>query len=65
MRIITSDFKKGFVKIKITDPEDLWYLSQIIEPGDLLTAKTTRKVKIGDGEDAKVDKKTLTTNYIG
>ncbi|MBS3124048.1 mRNA surveillance protein pelota [Candidatus Woesearchaeota archaeon] len=60
MRIITSDFKKGFVKIKITDPEDLWYLSQIIEPGDLLTAKTTRKVKIGDGEDAKVDKKTLT-----
>ncbi|MBI2151595.1 mRNA surveillance protein pelota [Candidatus Woesearchaeota archaeon] len=59
MRIITSDYKKGLVKLKITDPEDLWYLSQIIEPGDLLTAKTTRKVKIGDGENAKVDKKTL------
>ena len=59
MHIIHSDFKKGTVKLKITDPDDLWYLSQIIDQKDILTGLTTRKVKIGEGENAKVVKKTL------
>ncbi|HLD73188.1 MAG TPA: mRNA surveillance protein pelota [Candidatus Nanoarchaeia archaeon] len=58
MHIIHSDFKKGNVKLKITDPEDLWYLSHLIDPGDLVRGKTTRKVKIGSGENAAVAKKT-------
>lgn len=60
MELISSDFKKGLVKIYITDIEDLWYLSNLIDPGDFLKAKTTRKIKIGDSENAKIDKKTVT-----
>jgi protein pelota len=59
MNIIKSDFKKGTVKLRITDPEDLWYLSHLIDPGDFVKGKTTRKVKIGEGDNAKVAKKTL------
>lgn len=56
MNIIKKDFKNGKVTVRITDPDDFWYLSQLIEPTDLIKGKTTRKVKIGDSE--KVAKKT-------
>lgn len=58
MDIITKDFKKGLVKLKINDFDDLWYLSHLIDQGDLVKGKTTRKIKIGDGENAKVVKNT-------
>ncbi len=57
MHIISKDFRKGKAKLRITDPDDLWYLQSIIEPGDLVKGKATRKVKIGDSENAKVTKK--------
>ncbi len=60
MKIITQNFHQGMVKLRITDPEDLWYLSHLIDPGDLLKGKTTRKIKIGEGGQAKMVKKTLT-----
>jgi protein pelota len=60
MNISNSNFKKGIVKIRIDDPDDLWYLSHLIDPGDFVTAKTTRKIKIGDSENATVTKKTIT-----
>lgn len=60
MHIINKDWKKGILTVKVTDQEDLWYLSMIIEPHDFITGKTTRKVKIGDAENAKVVKKTYT-----
>src|SRR3989338_479902 len=60
MDLLTSDFKKGLVKLKITDPEDLWYLTHLLDPGDFVKAKTTRKVKIGSSENAPVDKKVMT-----
>ncbi len=60
MHLIHSDFKKGIVKLRITDAEDLWYLSHLIDPGDMLTGKATRKIKIGEGENAKTTKKTFT-----
>lgn len=59
MNIIKADFKKGYVKIKVEETDDLWYLSHLIDPGDLVHGKTTRKVKIGAGENATVTKKTL------
>lgn len=59
MQLLQQNFKHGLVKLKITDPEDLWYLSHIIDPGDFITSKTTRKIKIGDGDNAKLVKKTL------
>ncbi len=37
----------------VTDPEDLWYLSHLIDPGDFLRAKTHRKLKIGEEQVKK------------
>ena len=56
MKLTGKDFRKGFVKIIVDDPDDLWYLSHIITPGDIITGKTTRKIKIAD----KQVKKTIT-----
>ncbi len=60
MNISKSNFKTGLVSLRVTDPDDLWYLSHIIEPGDLVKGKTTRKLKIGGSGNAKTVKKTLT-----
>ncbi len=60
MHIIHSDFKKGIVKLRVTDPEDLWYLTHLVDPGDFITGKTTRKMKLGEGENAKTIKRTFT-----
>lgn len=61
MKIIYSDFKKGEVKVRITSLNDLWYLSQIVEQGDLVKGQTLRKIKIGGSEErsANVIKKTV------
>ena len=37
MDIIHSDFKKGIVKLKVTDADDLWYLSHLIDAGDFVS----------------------------
>ncbi len=55
MQILKTDLKHGFVHVKIEHPEDLWYLSHIINPGDLVRGTTERKIKIG-GEDARNQK---------
>lgn len=60
MDIIHSDFRKGIVKLRVNDLDDLWYLSHIIDAGDIVKGKTTRKIKIGEGENAKTVKKTIT-----
>ena len=60
MDIIKSDFKKGFVKIRTENKDDLWYLSHLIDSGDFIKGTTTRKIKIGDSENAKVVKKKIT-----
>ncbi len=51
MQITSSDFKKGYAKIKANTAEDLWTISQIIDPKDLVTGQTFRKIKIGNDED--------------
>ncbi len=53
MQIITKNLKKSFVKLKIQNLDDLWYLSNIINKGDLIRAQTTRKIKIGKEEQRK------------
>ncbi len=59
MIIIQSDFKKGTVKLLPQDQDDLWYASELIEVGDVVTSLASRKIKIGDGENAKSVKKTF------
>ena len=58
MHIIFSDFKNGVVKVKVTTKDDLWYLSTLIEKGDLLTGITERKIKLGS-DQTKVQKRTF------
>lgn len=53
MRIVHQDLKDGIVKLEPEHADDLWYLSLLVEPGDLVSAETERKVKIGDAETEK------------
>jgi protein pelota len=64
MRTLQKDLKKGLIKVQIENPDDLWYLDQIVEPGDLCRHRTIRKLKIGDENNPKIVKKpvTLTIN---
>ena len=59
MKIIYQDLKKGEIKVKVENLDDIWYLSHIIEKGDLVKGQTFRKIKLGkEGErKAKVEKK--------
>ncbi len=56
---ISADYKKGIVHLKVTDLDDLWYLSQIIEEQDYLTGIASRKIKLGSDENASIVKKTF------
>jgi protein pelota len=48
MKIIFKDLRKAIIKVSPESKDDLWYLSQIIEAGDLVSGQTERKIKIGD-----------------
>ncbi|MDK2383832.1 MAG: mRNA surveillance protein Pelota, partial [Candidatus Korarchaeota archaeon] len=45
MKILEQDLKKGFIKLRVESLDDLYWLSSILEPGDLVTMRTTRRVK--------------------
>ena len=49
MKIIYNDIKKGVVKLKVENLDDLWYLSGILNRGDKVVSKTERRVKSKDG----------------
>lgn len=55
MKIVYQNLKAGDVKVEVESPEDLWYLSQIIEPGDSVKGVTLRKVKAT--EEAKGERR--------
>jgi len=50
MKLIHKNLKKGEVKVKLENIDDLWYLSNIIDSGDFVKGKTLRKIKIGEKE---------------
>lgn len=45
MKILKKDLKHGEVKILPESLDDIWYISQILDPGDILKGKTPRKIK--------------------
>ena len=51
MKLISADFRKGFAKMQVESQEDLWYLSSIIEKGDIVSASTLRKIKIDNATE--------------
>ncbi len=54
MKILNQNLKHGKVKIKVDNLDDLWYLSNIVDPGDLVKGRTLRKIKIGESTDRKM-----------
>ena len=43
MKIIFSDLKKGIIKLKVDNVDDLWHLTHVIDNGDIVEAVTYRK----------------------
>jgi len=56
MKILSRNLKKGEVKISVESNDDLWYLSTLIEPEDIISGKTLRKIKVGSSEKEAVRK---------
>ncbi|MBC8444108.1 mRNA surveillance protein pelota [Candidatus Woesearchaeota archaeon] len=59
MKLIYKNLKKGEIKFKVENNDDLWYLSHIIEKGDIVKGKTTRKIDYGKGEKVRAEKKLI------
>jgi protein pelota len=45
VRILEEDLKRGLVKLRVDNLNDIYWLASIIEEGDLITMKTLRRVK--------------------
>lgn len=56
MKLLAWDEKKGVMKLRVESQDDLWLLYNIIEEGDIIYAKTSREIKVGD----KSSRKTMT-----
>ncbi len=61
MKILKKDLKHGEVFLEAEDLDDLWYLSQLIDAGDIVRALTQRKIKLSDkdGTSSSAFKKTV------
>ena len=65
MRIVHQDTKRGVIEIIPETLDDLWHLSHIIEPGDLISSKTTRRIQDTTGERLRNDRGIKKTFYMG
>ena len=65
MIIEKKDLGEGLVRVRTQTLDDLWHLEKVLEPGDLLTARTLRKAVIKRGSEIKEgDRVPLTPNRI-
>jgi len=48
MKIFYIDRKHGIVKLKVENLDDLWYLSSVLQQGNLVKTKTDRRIKAKD-----------------
>jgi protein pelota len=65
MRIIHQDQKKGIIELLPETLDDLWHLSHLIEPSDLLSARTTRRIQDSTGERLRSDRGIKKTFFMG
>lgn len=59
MKTLRLNKKEGHLKLLIESPDDLWALSVIIKPGDIVGMKTLRKLKIMIGDNMEATKKPM------
>jgi len=55
MKQIMRNLRNGEIKLQVENADDLWYLSHVIDPGDIISGKTIRKIKLGEGSDRKTN----------
>lgn len=65
MRIVHQDTKRGIIELIPETLDDLWHLSHIIEPGDLISSKTTRRIQDSTGERLRSDRGIKKTFFMG
>ena len=53
MRIIEKNLRNGIVKLQVETLDDLWALFNVINRGDVVYARTTREVKVGEGSEGR------------
>jgi protein pelota len=53
MIIEKLDTKSGIVRVRTEALDDLWHIGKVLEPGDLLTARTLRKITIKRGSEIR------------
>ncbi len=53
MKILKRDLKEGCVTVSIETLDDLWHLYNIVMPGDQVTSRTIRRVRVGDDDSRK------------
>ncbi len=51
MKILKKDIRHGVVRIRLENPDDLWHLEKILNPGDLVTARTFRRTTVKRGQE--------------
>ena len=56
MKVLLSNLKNGEVKVTVESNDDLWYLSTVVEPGDSVSGRTMRKIKVGSSEKEAIRK---------
>jgi protein pelota len=65
MRIVYQDTKRGIIELVPETLDDLWHLSHIIEPGDKVSSKTTRRIQDSTGEKIRSDRGIKKTFFLG
>jgi protein pelota len=65
MNVIYQDTKNGIIKLVPETLDDLWHLSHIIEPGDIVSSKTTRRIQDTTGERIRSDRGFKKTFSLG
>ncbi len=65
MRVIHQDSRKGVIELLPETLDDLWHLSHLIEPGDLVSSRTTRRIQDTTGERLRSDRGIKKTFFIG
>jgi len=51
MKILDKNLRQGEVKVLVETSEDVWFVSQIIDAGDVVKGKTLRKLKVSEEAD--------------
>lgn len=56
MKLLKLDRFRSLAEVMPETKDDLWHLSHVIEKGDLVRARTTRKIKAREGEKTRREK---------